>query len=99
MDRTGEENIFNELTYMTKRVYTILKKHEYIVDIYTINHLSKESARQKKNALFLENNELVESVDEETSVILDNLSSIRTWVQLQAASPKQSSDTDEVSTN
>ena len=40
---------------------------------------------------------MVESVDEETSVILDNLSSIRTWVQLQAASPKQSSDTDEVS--
>ena len=42
---------------------------------------------------------MVESVDEETSVILDNLSSIRTWVQLQAASPKQSSDTDEVPTH
>ena len=40
---------------------------------------------------------MVESVDEETSVILDNLASIRTWVQLQASSPKQSSDTDEVS--
>ena len=50
MDRTGEESIFNELTYMIKRVYTILKN---IVDFYSIYHLSyHRNLRAKRKMLF-----------------------------------------------